>query len=189
MTKHFQVFLMLCCIIVSKAKDFLLVVVYKPWSCLKLIKSELLLCVVSSKFQDSFGAGYTFQETLPCTNKIAEPKRFALCVSIRLNKPLKTYILSLTLDPNQAFQRALTDGRTGWGFGVLAGSGGWVSWERWAMAVSNWSIHLLVSAWWACIAAIFCSTEAFVLCPWWTSARRTSVGCQGVRRESRTGNT
>ena len=65
--------------------------------------------VVSSKFQDSFGAGYTFQETLPCTNKknFVELKRFALCVSIRLNKPLTTYILSLTLNPNQAFQRHL----------------------------------------------------------------------------------
>ena len=70
---------------------------------MKLIKNKLSLCVVLSKFQDSFGAGYTFQETLPCTNKIVELKRFALCVIIRLNKPLTTYILSLTLNPNQAF--------------------------------------------------------------------------------------
>ena len=63
---------------------------------------------MSSKFQDSFGAGYTFQETLPCTNKIVELKRFVSCVSIRLNKPLTTYILSLTLNSNQAFHRMST---------------------------------------------------------------------------------
>ena len=72
-------------------------------SMLEVDQSELSLCVVLSKFQDSYGAGYTFQETLPCTNKIVELKRFALCVIIRLNKPLTTYILSLTLNPNQAF--------------------------------------------------------------------------------------
>ena len=67
---------------------------------------------MSSKFQDSFGAGYTFQETLPCTNKIVELKIFVLCVSIRLNKHLTTYILSLTLNPNQAFHRAADSGIT-----------------------------------------------------------------------------
>ena len=38
--------------------------------------------------------------------KVVGIRRFVLCVSIRLNKPLTTYILGLTLNPNQAFHRS-----------------------------------------------------------------------------------
>ena len=45
-----------------------------------------------------------------------------------------------------------------WIFGVFVILGGdWVSWERCAMAVSIWSILLLVSVCWVCTSAIACS--------------------------------
>ena len=47
------------------------------------------------------------------------------------------------------------------------------------MAVSNWSIRLLVSAWWACIAAISCSMEG-VWSPSMADECRVSGGEEGV---------
>ena len=55
-------------------------------------KHILLLCILSSKFQNLLDTGYTFQETLLAQIKLLNLKDLRCVLSLRLNKPLANYI-------------------------------------------------------------------------------------------------
>ena len=55
-------------------------------------KRVLLLCVLSSKLQNLLETGYTFQETLLAQIKLLKLKDLRCVLSLRLDKPLASYI-------------------------------------------------------------------------------------------------